>query len=112
MKKIIALFVFVLGFSFTSSAQEVSSENNSQSQAKTLAIKIKDYLNLDNEKTKSVFEIIEHKNTMISNEPNLIEERRIVITNKFTKKLQGTLSKEEFEKLKSNKSLFEEFQKF
>lgn len=109
MKKIIALFVFVLGLSFSASAQEASTENDTQLKAKTLAIKIKDYLQLDNAKTKAVYEIINHKSTMINNEPNLIDERKQVINNKFTKKLEGTLSAEEFKKLKANKNLYEEF---
>lgn len=111
MKKIIALFVFVLGISFSASAQENSVENNIQVEAKTLAIKIKDYLKLDDAKTKAVYEIIQHKATMINDEPGLIEERKQVIVNQFTKKLEGTLSADEFNKLKSNKTLFNEFQK-
>lgn len=111
MKKIIALFVFVLGFSFSSKAQEVTTENNTQVQAKTLAIKIKDYLHLDDAKTKAVYEIINHKSTMINNEPNLIDERKQLINNKFAKKLESTLSPDELKKLKANKSLYDEFMK-
>lgn len=111
MKKIIALFVLVFGISFTASAQENSSEDNIHIESKTLALKIKDYLKLDDVKTKAVYEIIQYKTSTILNEPNLIEERKQVIINKFTKKLEGSLSAEEFNKLKSNKTLFSEFQK-
>lgn len=114
MKKIILLLILVFGFSLSGISQEIKQDENTANEveAKALAIKIKDYLNLDSAKTRAVMEIVTHKRKATTQEPNLIEERRIVITNKFTKKLQGTLSKEEFEKLKSNKSLFEEFQKF
>lgn len=111
MKKIIALLVFVLGISFSASAQEKTTESNTQIQAKNLATKIKDYLKLDDSKANTVLDIIEHKSNMMKSEPNLIEERKVLLNNKFTKKLEGTLSTEEFNKLKANKSLFEEFLK-
>lgn len=109
MKKIIALLVFVLGISFSASAQEKTTESNAQ--AKNLATKIQNYLQLDDSKANTVLEIIEHKSSMMKSEPNLIEERKILLNNKFTKKLEGSLSTEEFNKLKANKSLFDEFLK-
>lgn len=112
MKKIIALLVFVLGISFSVSAQELNTQENAELQAKTLTLKIKDYLNLDASKTKAVHEVIVHKNNTINNEPSLIDEKKQVLVNKFTKKLEGILTPDEFNKLKSNKHLFAEFQKF
>lgn len=111
MKKIFALLVFVLGMSFSASAQEVNSQESNEVNAKTLTLKIKDYLQLDSAKAKAVYEIINHKHTAFQNEPNLIDERKQLLINQFTKKLEGTLSPDEFRKLKSNKSLFSEFQK-
>lgn len=107
MKKILTLFVLFLSLSISSYAQE---STETQIKAKNLAIKIKDYLNLDSEKTKAVYEIIDHKSTMLQSEQNLIDERRQLIINKFTKKLEGTLSPDEFKRLKLNNSLFTEFE--
>lgn len=105
MKKIFVLLVFLLGFSLSISAQE-----GHQAKAKELALKIKNHLNLDDAKTKVVYEIINHKYNAFQNNPDLIDEKKQLLVNQFTKKLENTLSPDEFRKLKSNKNLFSEFQ--
>ncbi|SHJ38085.1 hypothetical protein [Flavobacterium haoranii] len=99
MKKLLLALVFIFSVSFASNAQE------SDVKAKETTYKIKEYLSLDDTKTQAVYEILVHKNKTVATEPNLDEERKILIRRKFDKKLESVLSEAEYKKLKANKTL-------
>lgn len=100
MKKIIALFVFVLGISFSASAQE--NTETIRTEAKEQVKTLQKYLGLNGKKTKEIYDVLIEKNALIINPTTA---KRNITSNEVDTKLRELLSKEEYIKLLENKDL-------
>ncbi|MBD3724107.1 MAG: hypothetical protein IE891_04825 [Flavobacteriaceae bacterium] len=108
MKKVLLTLVFIFSVNLVSKAQEPV--KISDPKAKETTYKIKEYLSLDDAKTQAVYEVIAHKNIAFSTEPNLNEERKILLRRKFDSKIKSVLNENEYKKLKANKALCQEIE--
>lgn len=99
MKKIFALLVFVLGMSFSASAQEA----DFRTVAKNETHEIQKLLKLDGKKTKEIYDVLVYKN---ENETNG-SVNRTQLSNEVVNKFRELLTKEQFLKLQENSSLFD-----
>jgi uncharacterized protein (UPF0264 family) len=119
MKKIIALFVLMVGFSFTASAQKKTSvakpskvatttaANTTDAAIQEAAIKdtkaLNDYIKLTNEEMQSFKGLFEYKHQSFAS--GLTDERKKIISDTVEAKINATLTPEQVTKLSSNKAL-------
>jgi hypothetical protein len=118
MKKIIALFVIMLGFGFTANAQQKkaaakpATAAQAQTNSKDAAIQaaaIKDvnalnaYIPLNDADKQSFKGLFEYKHRLWSE--NLSEERKGLVSQTIDAKIKATLSSEQLTKLEANPKL-------
>lgn len=103
MKKIISLFVLLFAFSFSVNAQEKMKESPEMSAKKDI-VALTNYIQLDSQISESLYGLLLYKHNAIAGgvkEEKEREELAMIIG----KKLEATLSAEQFKKLNSNKEL-------
>ena len=117
MKKIIALFVIMLGFGFTATAQQkkatakpapaVQAANPNEAAFQKAAIKdVKDlnaFIKLNDADTQSLMGLFEYKHRTLAE--NLSAERKAIVSQTIEAKLRATFNPEQMAKLDSNKEL-------
>jgi hypothetical protein len=105
MKKIISLFILLFAFSFSVNAQEVK-KDNVEISAKKDTKALTDFITLDNQTTEAFYGLFLYKHKMIAN--GIKEDKeKADLANIITKKIEATLSPEQFSKLSKNKELLE-----
>jgi hypothetical protein len=103
MKKIIALFVFMLAFGLTANAQQKGSteatsveQKIKQAAAKDLALMM-EVIELDSEDKQSFMGLFERKHNYLMQ--NLSEERKTILANETKAKIEATLDADQYAKL-------------
>ncbi len=114
MKKIVFALLLLMGFSFSTSAQEKSiatapaKESTTDYNYKNDAKEIGEFLDLDSPKVKELAAYLEYKNKELNkiSASKAFEERKIVVNKVLANKLNLVLGDEKFNKLKSNSALY------
>jgi hypothetical protein len=115
MKKIIALFVLMLGISFTASAQETA-KTTTTAESKEAAIQkaaiedakaLNEFIPLSNDQMQSFKGLFESKHRVLA-EANLSEDRKKSMTQTIEAKISATLTPEQFQKLSQNQTLLKQ----
>ena len=106
MKKIIALFVFMLAFGLTANAQQKGSaeatsveQKIKQAAAKDLALMM-EVIELDAQDKQSFMGLFERKHNFLMQ--NLSEERKAILANENRAKIEATLDADQFAKLQKS----------
>ncbi len=122
MKKVITSIAFVLFCAISANAQDkkqvataaatVSSvddaqeaKNNLQQETKKKAYEIVTFLKLDENQTGMFYELLMGKNDILSN-TEISQDRKDLYLKQFTEKMSNVLDAKYWEKLKTNKELY------
>lgn len=101
MKKIISLFILLFAFSFSVNAQEGKKESVEMSAKKDLNA-LTSFMTFDKQYTDAFYGLFLHKHKMIAEDKNNGEQIAVEIS----KKIEASLSPEQFSKLSNNKELY------
>ncbi|AWM14271.1 hypothetical protein NHF50_10495 [Flavobacterium sp. NRK F10] len=106
MKRIVMLVVLVFGFSLFSTAQE-SKKDSYTEKAKVESMEISKFLNVtDQSISDEITNVLAYKNEEMGENSPFGEERKIIFARHIETKLSALLTKEQLEKLKANKKLY------
>lgn len=105
MKKIIAILALFLAFSVTSNAQETKKAVTTQRSATDDAKELSTTVKMDDSLLKDFTTLLSMRADALSSAAT--EADRKAIFERFAKKMQGGLSQEQLEQLKTNKALYE-----
>lgn len=104
MKKILAIFTFMLAFSLSAQAQD--KKVSPESKGRQEAVELVDYLKLNSTDLESFSKLFQYKHEMMA-DPNLSAERKKEVSVIMERKIEGTLEPAQMEKLRANKALLE-----
>ena len=119
MKKIIALFVFMLAFGLTASAQQkkatqaaaatTKTANVNEQAIKKAAVKdvtaMKEVIELDSRDQESMLGLFEHKHRELQQNGELSPERKANLAQIIEAKIKATLNADQIEKLQKTPAL-------
>ena len=103
MKKIAIVLGLFFIFSLSALAQEIKKED-ARILAKKEISALMEVIELDNQIVGGMLELLAYKHEAIAKNP----EKKKEVSNLIEDKLKGTLTPEQFIKVKSNKKLFED----
>ena len=101
MKKILKLVVLFFAFSITAVAQD----KNITEKAKSESVELAQALNLNDEKSAKVYEILLHKHKSIT-QLNLNDAEKKDLRNRIRKEIKALLSQPEMVLLEKNSTVF------
>ena len=102
MKKILAIFTFVLAFGFSAQAQD--KKVSPESQGRKEAVELTDYLKLTSTDQEAFARLFQMKHEMMV-DPNTTPEKKKELSVIIEKKIEATLDGNQMEKLRSNPEL-------
>lgn len=103
MKKILAIFTFVLAF--TVSAQAQDKKVSPESKGRQDAVELVDYLKLNSTDLENFSRLFQMKHEMLA-KPGLTEQKKNEVYTIMERKIEGTLEGAQMEKLRANPELF------
>lgn len=102
MKKIVAIFTFLMAFGISANAQD--KKMSPESAARKDAVELTDYLKLNSTEQESFVKLFQMKHEMLS-DPNMGAERKKEMSVIIEKKIEATLDGNQMEKLRANPEL-------
>ncbi|RZJ73552.1 hypothetical protein [Flavobacterium sp.] len=103
MKKIIAVFAFMLAF--TVSAQAQDKKTSPQSKGRQEAVELVDYLKLTSTDLENFTRLFQSKHEMLA-DPNVSAGKKKEISVIMEKKIEGSIDGNQLQKLQANKELW------
>lgn len=118
MKKIIALFVIMLAFSFNASAQQKKAAVATTQQPQVNQADVKKYadkdmkmlhelVSLTNDQKKGFQTLFERKHSMLLQHPNFSQERKTILAESIETKLKSAMTPDQVAKLENNPKVLE-----